>query len=395
MQSKEQKNEFSVDIAPAFDTALLEKDRPVLDVEKWDSVVDLYDAKKYREAVLGILDYVDPDLIATTGNDEKTEFVIPHGSILVNLKIDNDTFSVSAPFLKIPPKNTIPLLRQVTQLNFHPLNLSGIVLEEEQLVFKYSCPLELCEPFKTYDIFREICSFADFYDDEFIKKFAAQRMHEPQIVMYSSEQADLAWEKVQHYLTEAVKYIDYLEEKRLLDFCFDILNSTLLKIYYYSSPQGILRTDIEKTISYFQDRDIQIADRIGRGKKFVKQLQEYDKQEFSKNLYTAELFIPYRSISTLEDIKTDFQNYYETAKKEIDGRYFMAAVLTLHSAFLNLFYHCIIPDEISEIITDALVKSSRKPWEESSGILWTAIDEIMTFEKPKKSRGFWRSLFGG
>ena len=112
----------------------------------WDKVTAAYDAGNYKEAILNLLNYVDPGLISRTGNADASEFTIPHGSALIGLKIGSDTFSVNAPFLILPEKNSIPLLRQVASINFSPLVLADISLEKDQLSFSYSCPLSLCEP---------------------------------------------------------------------------------------------------------------------------------------------------------------------------------------------------------------------------------------------------------
>ena len=113
------------------------------------------------------------DLASKTGNAGFSSFDIPHGSITLQLNITDDEFKVHAPFLNISGSKRIPLLRKVTELNFSPLNLSSIFLDGDQLAFRYSSPISLCEPYRTYDALREICIYADSYDDEFINKFNA------------------------------------------------------------------------------------------------------------------------------------------------------------------------------------------------------------------------------
>jgi hypothetical protein len=244
-------------------------------------------------------------------------------------------------------------------------------------------------------VFREICIYADSYDDDFIKKFRAQWIQEPVIKNFPLKLVDDAWHTVHHYLDEAFVYLDYFEEKRLFDFCFDIMNLTLMKIDYYISPQGVLRTDIEKAIAHMQAQDIQLPDKLRKGREFLNVLKKYDRQEFSKDLYIAQIFIPFKILASVENIKANFQDYYDTAKKEIDARDHVGAVLTMSTAFFYLFYNNLFPREIAGIITDALIRSGNKPWHQAAETLWTAIDAIMCSTKPKKkSRGFFRTLFG-
>jgi hypothetical protein len=361
---------------------------------KWDIVLDFYDRNLYKDVIVGILDYVDSELVSKRGNPAKTDFVIPHGSAVVKIKIDDKNFHVSAPFLEVPSTHNIPLLRQVTEINLFPLNLSTIVLENNQLIFKYSCPLELCEPYKIYDVLREICRYADAYDDDFIKKFNARWVHKPVIRTFAQKYTDYAWNRVQLYLQEASAYIDYLERKRLIEFCLDMMVTSLMKIDYYAVPQGAVRTDIEQAVSQLQDNETPVNDRIRKGREFLSTLKALNKQEFSKDLYVAEVFIPLRLNFTNEMVEPYFQRYYEVARKEIAAREYLGAVLTLQTAFFSLFYNYVFPDDIRQIITTALVQSGHRPWDKAASLLWQALENILQRQTPKRKRGFLRTLFG-
>ena len=192
----ENKSEFSSYRVPTFDRTSLDSIHRPIDLDKWDKVLDLFYNGMPEEALIGIIDFVDSQLVQKTGNQDKSEFNIPHGSIILKLKIDKQNFNVTVPFLKVPAANYIPLLRQVTQLNIHPLNLSEIVLENDQLVFKYTCPLEMCEPNKIYNVLKEICTYADLYDDEFIKKFGAAWIHKPVIRRFSRDFINFTWQRI-------------------------------------------------------------------------------------------------------------------------------------------------------------------------------------------------------
>ena len=60
----------------------------------------------------------------------------------------NNTCSIKAPFLQLPEKNVVGLLRQMAEINFSVLVMSQIVRHENQLWFEFACPLELLEPYK-------------------------------------------------------------------------------------------------------------------------------------------------------------------------------------------------------------------------------------------------------
>jgi hypothetical protein len=394
MPANEFNMKFSPDVVPIFDKTLLGSIRRPIDPMKWDIVLDFYDRGLYKDVIIGILDYVDSEMVSKRGNPAKTDFVIPHGSAVVKIKIDDKKFHVSAPFLEVPSTHNIPLLRQVTEINLFPLNLSTIVLENNQLIFKYSCPLELCEPYKIYDVLREICRYADAYDDDFIKKFNARWVHRPVIRTFAQKYTDYAWNRVQLYLQEASAYIDYLERKRLIEFCLDMMVRTFMKFDYYAVPQGAVRTDIEQAVSQLQDNETPVNDRIRKGREFLSSLKTLTRQEFTKDLYVAEVFIPLRLNFTNEMVDPYFQRYYEVARKEIAAREYLGAVLTLQTAFFSLFYNYIFPDDIKEIISTALVQSSHKPWDKAASVLWEALENVLQRQTPKRKRGFLRTLFG-
>ncbi len=394
MPANELNMKFSPDVVPIFDKTLLGSIQRPIDPMKWDIVLDFYDRKLYKDVIIGIMDYIDSEMVSKRGNPAKTDFVIPHGSTIVKIKIDDKNFYVTAPFLEVPAAQSIPLLRQVAEINLYPLNLSTIVLENNQLIFKYSCPLALCEPYKIYDVLREICRFADAYDDDFIKKFNARRIHKPVIRNFAQKYTDYAWNRIQLYLQEAFAYIDYLDRRRLIEFCLDLMVITLMKIDYYAVPQGATRTDLEQAVSQLQDNQTPINDRIRKGREFLNSLKGQTRQEFIKDLYVAEVFIPLRLNFTNEMVESYFQRCYEMAKKEIAAREYLGAVLTLQTAFLGLFYNYIFPDDIKTIINTALVQSSQKSWDKAASVLWQALENILEQQSPKRKRGLLRTLFG-
>lgn len=383
-QYREPNINFSSDVAPMFDKSILEARQRHIDPAKWDRIVELYEKKQYKDVLLGILNYVDEKLVK---DGPEFKYQVPHGSALVNLRVEDGHFYVHAPFLIIPSTHIVPLLRQVTQLNLYPLNLSTIVLEKDRLTFKFDCPLELCEPHKIYNVLREICAYADAYDDEFINKFKAQRVHQPATKSFSKEVVDNAWQKVQTYLKETSAYVEYFEKKRLTEQCVDLMTLTLMKIDYFMMPQGMLRTDIEKVVSQMQDQDMQVMDKFRKGLERLMHLQNYAPKDFADSMYEAEVFIPLKLNFTNEMTDGYFQLFQEAAQKELAARDYTGAVLTLQMAFLNLFYHYIFPDNIREIITGAMVNASGQPWEKASTILWDALEDILNQEKPRRKKG--------
>ncbi len=378
--------------APSFDSALPGTRQRQIDSEKWDLTVDLFEKGQYKESIVSLLESIDSSMVQGNGNNGRSKFVIPHGSIILYLTIEETHLNIVAPFLKIPMSANIPLLRQIVELNFFPLNLAKITLDRDELRFKYSEVLELCEPYKTFEVLKEICTYADAYDDDLIKKFGAAHLQPPRIQRFTQKQMITAWNKFHLYIKEALQYLNYFERARAYEYCLDIIDITLKKIDYYMSPQGVIRSELEKNISSLQNQQIQIPERIANGKEFLKQLQTLTGNDFSKDMYNANVFIPFKIKGTYENIRSNFEQYFNNAKGEIDRKDYIGAVLTIESAFFSLFYYSQAPEDIIRNVTNALVASNQQPWHQAASVLWRAISEIMNPKVQKKSKGFFSSL---
>jgi hypothetical protein len=350
----------------------------------WDNVVDLYEEKKYKESLLRLFDYVDKDIQEKRANADKTEFNIPHGSVVVNIKIEGDKLNVLVPFLKLPEKGSIPLLRRIAEINFTPLNLATIVLEGDELAFKYSTTMQQCEPWKMYYVFREICINADNYDDEFIQKFKAIRLREPNVTHYDAAKNEEIWNTYQFLLTETKEFVDYFENKRYDGFIWDAYLQLFFNIDYYIAPQGALRTEIEDVVSYMQNKNYSLHEKNDKGKALYKKLQQLSHDDFCSNLYIADLFIPVKNSASIENVRSTFTNQFETAKKEMANSDYMGATLSIRYIFLYEFYYSFAPEDVVETMTVALEQSSSKTWEEAAKILWAAMQKIMNGQESQE-----------
>ena len=373
--------------------------RPKTDDSIWDKVLEAHKNKEYKKVVTGIIDYVDLELGARTGNADRTLFDIPHGSASIQLKISDDSFEVEAPFLDITDSKKIPLMRKVTELNFSPLNLSTIHLEDNHLAFRYRSPLSLCEPYRTYDALREICIYADSYDDEFINKFDAKWIRDPHVEPYTTNEQQQAWDNLHLYIEEARTGVKFFEIKRSFNLAWDVIVITLMKIELHIHPEGVLRTELEKMISYMTGSQDPMNERVNRGKKYLDKLDAYSREEINKDLYVTSTFVPYKVRSNLQTVKNNCENPYAQSKKEIEQGNHLGAGMTLLYHFFNMFYHHTVPLDIEQSVMKALKESSQKPWHEVSGILYDALQMIMTGSAPtpvtpKKKGGFFSKLFG-
>lgn len=378
-----------------FNVSIIGSTASKLNIDAWDACSHAYDQKEYLKSFLGLLDYINPEIRTKYGNANETEFSIPHGSVIVNIKIEADKLRITAPFLKLPENNRIPLLRQTAALNFRNLDLAQIELKDGQLQFEYSCPMALADPYKMYYIFREICNTGDKYDDEFSTKFGAERIYEPKITPYDSQTIDTVYNVVQQSCKECVDGLKEYESERKYGYAWNIVACTILKILYYAHPQGQLLNDLNKAIHELDREDIPLSEVVNIGKREVDRLQNMTKEQLAEDLYFVEMFVSPKRRSSLKNIQDNFENTYKKVSNYIEQEDYMAVAVMICYSFYNMYFYNDVQDDVNSVVVDAMTRSSAKSWDEAAPILYKAMDSIMKGELNVSSGGGLKKLFGG
>jgi hypothetical protein len=360
-----------------FNLSIIASTAAKMNDNAFDESEKAFEEKQYRQSLYALLDYLNGTFRTKYGNAEGTEFVIPHGSIMLNLKLEKEELKITAPFLSLPEKNKIPLLRQIAGLNFVNLDLAAIVLKDNQLFFEYSCPLSLVNPYKIYYVLREICRTGDKYDDEFVTKFGAQRIYEPKVTPYDSQTIDAIYDVIQLSCKEAWDVLKEFEANRKYGSAWHIIDTALLKIMYYAHPQGQLLNELNKAIGNMDREDIPLPDIIVQGKQALERLQTMDKKALAEDLYYVETFVPDKYRFGLKNIQENFEEPFENVSKEIENNNFLYCYLLIVFQFYKMYFYNLVPDDINAVVVDALHRSSAQPLEEAAKILYEAMSNIM------------------
>ena len=342
--------------------------------EKWDESIALFKSRHYDQVVPTLLDYIDSSLkTKKTGNT----YEIAHGSVVIFISQTETELIIKCPFLNIEEAQKKPLMRRLAELRMYPLNLANLILEGDMVFFTFSCPIHLCEPYKIYSVLREICLYADSYDDELIEKFGAEHLQEPVIFPFSDNLKEEAYRNSQTILSEGLEKFNYYMEKRQAHNAWYTLNITFKKLVFYSEPQGYLRTLIEKAIDGIQDRKTQFQTRLLNGKSNLEKLKNYPKEKFLSDLYQIETFVPHKYSSKKENIRENWEDGYYEAKEKISNYQFEDACILMQSYFYGLFYYNLVNESISKPISDALAQASQMDWNLAAPILMTGMESIM------------------
>ena len=364
---------------PAFIPPVLDSTQSKVNMELYDRSIDCYNEGKYRESFYLLLDHLDPDFRVKYGNPEGTEFHIPHGSVLVNIRIADNRISIVTDFLELPEKGRVAMLRQIADINLNYLLLPYFRREGDKLKIEYSCPLSQSHPHKMYIVLRNICHTGDRYDDEFCTKFGAKRCYEPKVTPFPPEESERICEAIYVTCRETLDMVKEYESERKYGYAWNVLDIAFYKIAYFAYPQGQLRNDLEKIV-YDMDKDLPVAELVSKGKAFLEKLLAMPAEEIKKELYFVDILVSARRCSSLKNVQENFVDTYKEAAEAMQaGNYERSAVRLLYK-FYEMYFYNDVQDDLNAVIVKALKKSSGKSVEEASEILFDAMDKIMDGE---------------
>jgi len=345
-----------------------------LNISAWKSCVDHYEKRNYNKSFIHFLNYLDENIYNNFSNPEKTVFTVPHGSSIVILKIKDTHLYIEAPFVKLPEAKFIPILRKSSEINFAYMTLPNIKLKDDVMTFMYDMPLELCNPWKLYDILRNITFNADKYDDEFIAKFGAKRITEPMVRDYKPKKLNKFLKACNSIASTAIENIQYFESKRNLNNAVDCVFIGIGQIRLHCNPTGILLNKMNETIDVLYDRNNNMVDKIKAGRQFFKFVEEIEIDDFAEYCTSTFSLIPgKRSVN-----RNYIENWVESHLNDAAGAY--SAENYINSAFSSYYalYYALsyfnLDKKDEKVIFYGLRESSEKKWDEAAEILLNTLD---------------------
>jgi len=348
-----------------------------LNTPHWPTVMQAWQSGKHLDAFHGLLDYINPDLRKTYGNKEQTSFSVPHGSVVVNINIQNNKVNVTCPFVDITGAMRVPLLRKVAELNFHPMQLSTIRMQDEKLNFHYQSELDTSEPYKTYYALQEICRTADQYDDDFRQKFKTKNILEPKVKHISSKEAEIAWKQVNEIISETIEFANYFDSKRWFGSSYDMLLIAIMRIDLCVQVQGFLKNEMERAIGDMNRKDLNVVDKNQYGRKFLDYVQKMGLESFASNLYEAEVFVPNKAMSSFENVKRSMEPSLKTVSKLLSEQNFIGATLEGLYYTYDLLHRNYVDKTVLSVLDSGLSNAAGKPWKEAAESLHHAMGSIV------------------
>lgn len=386
---------------------LLENTASTMDFASYDRSRDLFEQGKYVESIHAVIDFFNPNfrLKYDNGLDVKTDavapkkksflsslfgsskvernygpgkhFTIPHGSIIVNIQITDSELKVHAPFLSVPEDGRrVPLLRRVCELNLAQLDLVHLVLEGNELHFKFSCPLELAHPHKLQYMFRELCINGDKYDDEFVTKFGAQRLYTPIVSQFPEKEVKRVVQGIRDTCKETIAAVEEFEEERKFGIAWHCLAIGLFKISYFARPQGMLDNDLDDAVRDAWDDDGDTPVQVRDGKEFLQRLLEKSDEELASYIYKVEIMCSPRRASDIGNLRSNLAEPYDAAVKAFSSDSMECCIRSLLMIYRVYFYND-LQSNVDSVFTQALKRSANLDFDSASKVLIAALKRVM------------------
>lgn len=384
-------------VLPKFQRPIQGIDEPRAEVANWDKAMDAYDAKNFRTAVIETINYINPGILAGKNTQEHITIVRGQGSAEIHVSITDSTFTVKAPFLRATDTtNKVALYRKIAEVNFNPLTLSQINLKDDTLWFEYEMPIALCQPYKVYDVLREICVYADDYDDEFVEKYKADFYKEASVQPLAGSEAETVWQQIQDILNDYKNYSAFFKEKRWDVFQWDITLISILKIVNMPYVHGTLRTKLQEYVNNMMNNGINFQLRVDKGTNFMQKLCAKSKEDFMKDIYHADAFISLKWRSSVQILQEDAKHLESTVNRYVNDGDNFSLCYYLQYNFLYILYNFNVEEVHKNAIYDVLEKvSGLEPPAAAPKLLDTYYSLLNGSTKAASgSKGLFAKLFG-
>lgn len=385
-------------VLPKYTRPIKNTDEPTVNVDYWNEASDAFDDDRFRESAIAVINYMNPNLLKDVDLTKYIDIVQMQGSAEIQLKITDKLFSVKAPFLKITNQtNKVALLRRVAEANFSPLTLAQINLHNDELWFEYEMPISVCQPNKVYDVLRQVCVYADDYDDQFIEDYNASFYKEPKHTALTNSEKEQVWLQINDILTQYKEYSQFFKDKRWDDYEWDITVISMLKISNMPYVHGVLRTDLQEYINNLFNGNLDFKFRQDKGTNFMKELCAKSKEEIMSNVYAADAFISLRWRSSEQIIKDWAKNRLEMVQKNEKDESNFNMSYYLQFNFLKLIYDYNLEQNYSDAIDTVLEEVSGLDPSDAAPkltkVFYQLLEGKINTETKSEKKGFFSKLF--
>lgn len=334
--------------APQISTPIVQQSYNNTQPQLWEDVIRYWKKGEYKATIFHLLHFLGIQV-----DDNESVYKIPHGSIVIYLELQDELLKIYAPFLSVKDSLQLPFFRQILQINHDPLKLNRIRLKDDQLLFYFESQYPLCDPYKIFDVLKEICIHADLYDDTFIRKFRAKRISEPEIFPLEEALQITCIDVFRKILSDTEETLQMLIKDRMHEFIWDNFALMLLKIDFILAPNGHLKSDIERGIVELHS-NLELSEKVNIAKKILQNFNNLSDQQIKEDLYRIKTFVPLKELITHESFKNQLQQIFLQIQRENQKGEYLAAYFTTVYQLLFIAYKFDLDEKCLNVLSEIL-----------------------------------------
>lgn len=349
-----------------------------LDDKKWYKAKKLYEEKKYDQSLEELFAHIDKKSFKKYKIKWTQSYLFPSYKNWIKIEKTNEKIFIEMDVVELSKENFMFIARQLTLLNYRFFNLPKIVIENNIVKVKYWCYLDAAHPLKIWSCIREFWHFSSIYTEEFIDYYDAKLTKTPDIQYYSEEKYQEILNEIQRMLSQAKEYCNYFEWRMEYNHSWDILFQTILNLSVAIDPVWSLKKDFNDIINIMWDNSLEWREQYSKWQIFLKKFEKFTTEDLKKYVFEYKNFLARKSYYTEDEISERFRDALGVGKQFKEEENNIKWTLNQAGWILSTLSNGNIELKVNyNMMIQALIKSSNKPWKKSLEILNNTIKNLV------------------
>jgi hypothetical protein len=255
---------------------------------RWGEADKLHKEKKYPESMEAFFDYLRDDAadnVVLQRNGNTFNFQIYQGSKVVRGNSGANHLYAEVSLAKMS-QPSVAVMRRLLEQNFS-LYYSRYSLDGDRLCMRFDSDIETANPNKLYYALKELATKADKQDDQLVQDFSSlQSLDTGHIEQIPEAELETKFAFMQKWIGDTLEYIQTLDADKFSGGISYLLLALSFRIDYLISPEGSIRTELEKIpILYFAKDEKPAGEKNQAMISGFQNLRSKTKEDFIKSMY--------------------------------------------------------------------------------------------------------------
>lgn len=356
-----------------------------LDYPKWYKAKKLYEEKKYDKSFEELFAYIDKKSLKKYKIKWTESYLFPSYKNWIKLEKTKEKISIEMDVVELNQENFAFISRQLIELNYTFFNLSKIVIENNIIKVKYWCYVDTALPSKIWYTLNEFWRFSSIYTEEFIDYYDAKLTSKPDIKYYTDEKYQGILSEIKRMVNQAREYCNYFDWRLEYNNSSDILYQTILNLSFALDPVWTLKKDFDDVFSSMDNYSAERSEQYWKSHQFLKKIERYTVEDLKKYIFEYKNIFAPNTYYTEDNISQRFRDVLFTGRQYKLEESYLMWTLNQSAWILSTLSNGNIELEANyNMMIQALMKSSNKPWKKSLEILNHTIKNLVIKNKSSK-----------